>query len=36
MNGASAALLEHLGTLEDLRAKHLTEHKLVEVIAVAI
>lgn len=36
MKGAGAALLEHFGTLEDPRAKHLTEHKLVEVIVVAI
>lgn len=36
MNGAGAALLEHFGSLEDPRAKHLTEHKLVEVIMVAI
>ena len=36
MNGVGATLTEHLGTLEDPRARHLTDHKLVEIIIIAI
>ena len=31
-----ASLAEHFGTLEDPRAEHLTEHKLLEIILIAI
>lgn len=36
MSAIAATLAEHFGTLEDPRAKHLTDHKLVEVIIIAI
>lgn len=36
MKGAGAALAEHFESLEDPRAKHLTDHKLMEIIVIAI
>lgn len=36
MNGVGASLAEHFGTLADPRAKHLTDHKLLEVIIIAM
>lgn len=36
MMTTGASLAEHFGTLEDPRAEHLTEHKLLEIILIAI
>jgi predicted transposase YbfD/YdcC len=36
MEGIGATLAEHFGSLEDPRAQHLTDHKLLEIIILAI
>lgn len=36
MNTIGASLAEHFGALEDPRVEHLTDHKLLDIITIAL